>query len=230
MSEKRKIVIKVTGNIFDSPEDLFFKDFIKLVVNLHKDHNIIIITGGGKNARNYIKLARNFRVNEATLDEIGIFVSRINAKLLISCLGTVAYKFIPESLNEVEHGYDSGKVVVCGGMNPGQSTNAVATLIAEKIGAELLINASEIDGVYTSDPKINKNAKKLDKVTVNQLHKILEDNTSAAGTYELLDPVALKIIQRSKIPVVLGKCSVEFIRDVVKGKSVGTKVMSNSEK
>ena len=84
MSEKRKIVIKVTGNIFDSPEDLFFKDFIKLVINLHKDHNIIIITGGGKNARNYIKLARNFQVNEATLDEIGIFVSRINAKLLIS--------------------------------------------------------------------------------------------------------------------------------------------------
>ena len=112
MSEKRKIVIKVTGNMFVSPEDLFFKDFIKLVVNLHKDHNIIIITGGGKNARNYIKLARNFRVNEATLDEIGIFVSRINAKLLISCLGTVAYKFIPESLNEVEHGYDSEKVVV----------------------------------------------------------------------------------------------------------------------
>ena len=230
MNEKRKIVIKVTGNIFDSPEDLFFKDFVKLIVNLHKDHSIIIITGGGKNARNYIKLARNFQVNEATLDEIGIFVSRINAKLLISCLGTVAYKFIPESLNEVEHGYDSEKIVVCGGMNPGQSTNAVATLIAEKIGAELLINASEIDGVYTSDPKINKNAKKLDKVTVSQLHKILEDNTSDAGTYELLDPVALKIIQRSKISVVLGKCSVEFIRDVVKGKPVGTKVMSNSEK
>ena len=115
-------------------------------------------------------------------------------------------------------------------MNPGQSTNAVATLISEKIGAELLINASEIDGVYTSDPKINKNAKKLDKVTVSQLNKILEDNTSAAGTYELLDPIALKIIQRSKIPVVLGKCSVEFIRDVVKGKSVGTKVISNNEK
>ena len=47
---------------------------------------------------------------------------------------------------------------------------------------------------------------------------------------ELLDPIALKIIQRSKIPVVLGKCSVEFIRDVVKGKSVGTKVISNNEK
>ena len=67
-------------------------------------------------------------------------------------------------------------------------------------------------------------------MTVSQLNKILEDNTSAAGTYELLDPIALKIIQRSKIPVVLGKCSVEFIRDVVKGKSVGTKVMSNNEK
>jgi uridylate kinase len=90
-----------------------------------------------------------------------------------------------------------------GGLTPGHSTNAVAAIAAETIVADLFINATDVDGVYTTDPSKDPKAKKLDEVTLERLNEILSKTDISAGEYDLMDPLALRIIQRSKIPTVI---------------------------
>ncbi len=66
--------------------------------------------------------------------------------------------------------------------------------------AELLVRLTDVNGVYTDDPKTNPNAKKIDVISVKDLLKMAISKKYWAGGYELIDPVAIKIIQRSKIP------------------------------
>ena len=84
-------------------------------------------------ARHYISHARSSGADESTLDELGIEISRLNAKLLIYALKNKAYSHPPTTLQEVKHAVDDGLIVVAGGLHPGQSTNGTAALIAEKV-------------------------------------------------------------------------------------------------
>ena len=225
-----RVVIKLTGNLFDKTlggSDL--KPFIDLFRSIHEDGiQTFIITGGGAVARQYISTARRLGGEEASLDELGIMVSQINAKLLISSLGDVVYPNVPSNLEDVAYAAGMGRIVVCGGLHPGQSTNAVAFLIAEKARAGLVVNASDVDGVYTSDPKTSKKAKRLARATVKQISKMLANKVADAGTYELMDQIALNIIDRSRIPTRIVQCSVDHIRQAVEGRDVGTLVISGN--
>ncbi|MCX8191829.1 MAG: hypothetical protein N3F06_03385, partial [Nitrososphaerales archaeon] len=93
---------------------------------------------------------------------------------------------------------------------------------AERVGAKLFINATDVDGVYTSDPRTDKDAKLLKKVTIKELMKILLEGKMNAGTYELMDLVALKIIERSKIPTRIVKYSTLNLIRVIEGEDLGT--------
>src|SRR5207247_10265140 len=101
---------------------------------------------------------------------------------------------------EVNPYVSSGKVVVLGGLQPGQSTSAVAALAAEITRADFLVNATDVAGVYSADPKKDPRAKLLRSVSVDRLLSWAMAGDVYAGKYELLDPVALKIMQRARIP------------------------------
>jgi uridylate kinase len=185
----------------------------------------VVVAGGGKIARHYIGAAREFGADEATLDLIGIDVSRLNAKLLISALGEAAFQSVPRDLEEVSSAAASGLIVVTGGLHPGQSTNATAALIAEKVRAAKFINATDVNGIYNSDPNKNKNAKLFREISVRQCIEILGTENSAAGEYDLMDLVALKVIERSRLPTVVLRSEVSTIKDAVNGKDPGTRIM-----
>ena len=83
-----KIVLKLGGFLFPGKlnSDLI-NDYIKLLKKLYSDdHRLIVVTGGGAGAREYIGIARKGGVSEAICDEIGIEFTRLNARLLISLL------------------------------------------------------------------------------------------------------------------------------------------------
>ena len=81
------------------------------------------------------------------------------------------------------------------------------------------------NGVYTNDPKIDPNAKKLDEVSINQLLEIIVKSKSSAGGYKLLDPAAVKIIERSKIPtIILDLKDPKKLIPVVEGNVIGTRI------
>jgi|TARA_B100001750_G_scaffold228605_1_gene223203 uridylate kinase len=222
---KKRIVIKFSGKVFAMENIKLLKDYARFLVKTSKTYQPIIVAGGGKIARHYINHARSSGADESTLDELGIEISHLNAKLLIYALKGKAYSHPPTTLREAKQAVDSGLIVVAGGLHPGQSTNGTAALIAEKIHAEQFINATDVDGIYDSDPNKNKKAKLFKKIEIKNLKKILIHENSAAGGYDLMDIVALKIIERSKIKTRVIKSDIKNLEKAIKGQATGTEII-----
>jgi uridylate kinase len=222
---KKRIVIKLSGKVFGMDNTKTLKDYATFLVKISKICQPVIVAGGGKIARHYISHARSSGADESTLDELGIEVSRLNAKLLIYALKNKAYPHPPTNLQEVRHAVDSGLIVVAGGLHPGQSTNATAALIAEKIQATVFLNATDVDGIYDSDPNKNKNAKKFKRIDLKNLRRLLIHEDFVAGGYDLMDIVALKIIERSKIKTRVLKADIKKLEKAIKGVPVGTEII-----
>lgn len=224
---RKRVAIKLSGSIFSEErnEDTI-KRYAEMLTDISIDVQPIVIAGGGKIARHYINLARYLGSDEASLDIMGIEVSRLNAKLLIVALGEQAYSQVPKNLEEVTIAAESGKIVIVGGLHPGQSTNATSALIAEKVRASKFLNATDVDGIYDLDPNISRNAKLLNEITVSECMEILKNGSSMAGTYDLMDIVALKVIERSKIPTRVLRSDITNIKNAIIGTHhVGTEIV-----
>jgi uridylate kinase len=224
---RKRVVIKLSGSIFSQDANHnTIKKYAEMLSDISIKVQPIVIAGGGIVARHYINLARNLGSDEANLDIIGIEVSRLNAKLLIMALGDRAYSKVPKNLEEVAIAVASNKIVIAGGLHPGQSTNATSALIAETSKASSFVNATDVDGIYDSDPNINSNARLFKEITVNECVEILRVESAMAGTYDLMDIIALKVIERSKIPTRVVRSNISNIRDAVDGKEIGTKIIA----
>ena len=226
---KKRIVIKLSGRVFGMDNVKILKDYAQFLVKISKVCQPIVIAGGGNIARHYISQARLSGADESTLDELGIEISRLNAKLLIYALKNKAYSHPPTTLQEIRHAVDDGLIVVAGGLHPGQSTNGTAALIAEKVEAEQFLNATDVDGVYDKDPNKFSNAKKFKRIDLKNLKTMLVHEDSVAGGYDLMDIVALKIIERSKIKTRILKADTKIIEKAIKGDNVGTEIIIPSK-
>ncbi|HIA10052.1 MAG: UMP kinase [Thaumarchaeota archaeon] len=222
---KKRIVIKLSGQVFGMERTKELKDYAAFFVKQSKICQPVIVAGGGKIARYFINHARSSGADESTLDELGIEISRLNAKLLIYALKDNAYPHPPTNLTEVKQAVDSGLIVVTGGLHPGQSTNGTAALIAEKINAAEFLNATDVDGIYDSDPNKNKKAKQFKRIELKDLRSLLVHEDSMAGGYDLMDIVALKVIERSKIKTKIIKSDIKTIEKAIKGLSIGTEII-----
>lgn len=222
-----KAVVKLGGALFKRDPDV---DAIRTMGKtlsgfVGEGNQLVTVAGGGQNARVYIDAARKLGADESTCDLLGIGVTRANAELLRLSLGTAGVPKIPTLLSELNHLVGAGKGVALGGLQPGQSTNAVAALAAEITRADFLVNATDVAGVYTADPKKDPKAKLLRSVSVEKLLGWALAGDVYAGKYELLDPVALKIMQRARIPTRF--VSIEDpsnITSALRGRDIGTMV------
>jgi uridylate kinase len=222
-----KAVIKLGGFAFPTEDRRpLVEEYVKMFTDLVGQYHLVVVAGGGAVARFYIRAARDMGVPESLCDHLGILVSRLNARLIVDGIGEYAFPEVPTTIDELKHYFASGKIVAMGGMTPGHSTNAVAAIAAETIKADLLVNATDVDGVYTSDPGKDPNARKLDEVTVNRLSEILSGSDISAGAYELMDPLALRIIQRSAIPtIILNGRTPQNILKALQKQPIGTRVV-----
>lgn len=219
-----KIVISIGGSVLArvlSPEK--FKKYAAALKEISRKNTLFIVTGGGQAARDYIGVARELGADESVCDTIGIELTRLNARLLIAAMGDDAYYEPPLNYKEAMAASLTGKIVVMGGVVPGQTTDAVSAILAEYIGADYLINATSTDGVYTSDPKKNADAKKFETMTPQQLIGVIMKTEMTAGANSPVDLLAAKIIERSGIrTIVLNGENPESIVDAVNGKHSGT--------
>jgi uridylate kinase len=221
-----RTVLKLGGFAFSDSQQELFIQYVDLLKQLSVEHHLIVIAGGGTTARSYIKTARKMGVPESLCDQLGILVSRLNARLLADGLAEHAYPEIPTTVSELKHYFASGKIVAMGGLQPGHSTNAVAAIAAETVKAEIFVNATDVDGVYTSDPSKDQTAKRLDEITTARLAEILSGGELTAGTYDLMDPIALRIIERSRIPTIIidGRTPTNVLKALRKEKT-GTRIL-----
>lgn len=202
----KTIVISIGGSVIlsNDAESSFLKKLVNLLKKLSKKYKLYLVIGGGKTARTYIKLGRTLNLEEKTLDELGIEITRINAKLLTNIIET-SNKNIPFTTNEAKK--INKPIVIMGGTTPGHSTDMVGAELAEKTHADRLIMATNVDGIYDKDPNKYKDAKQLKEVTIKYLIEKYGTKWKAAGSNLVIDGPALKIIHRAKTPtfVVNGK-------------------------
>ncbi|MHA1722736.1 MAG: UMP kinase [Candidatus Baldrarchaeia archaeon] len=222
-----KIVIKIGGSLLQDNDEINVERISKYAEIIRKlreeGHSLMIVVGGGNIARKYIEAMRKLDVSDAICDLMGIKVAKLNAYLLVSAIKENVYPKVPDTLEEAISMFSMGKIVVMGGLQPGQSTNAVAALLAESIKADVFINATTVDGVYTAPPG-TPGARKLEQVTAEELMKIMQETSKfKAGEYRLFDPLAILIVRRAKllVKIVDGRDPRNVLR-ATKGEKIGT--------
>jgi len=217
---KDKKVIKIGGSLLFTEDKKLnrekIQNFCQIFKKIKSSGTHVIVCGGGIIAREYINTVRLFHGSEALCDTFGIDMSRINSKLLISSFQDFAYPLVPKSMEELSIALLFGKIIVMGGLQPGQSTTSVALEVAEFIQAEELVILTDVEGIYDKDPKKYKDANLLKSLTYSELQKMIintaGDKQAAAGEYRIFDAVSLQILKRSniRIRVMSGKDLKEF--------------------
>jgi uridylate kinase len=204
-------------------------------VNAHADtidglvsegHEVAAIVGGGSVARRYIGTARDLGATEYDLDALGIDVTRLNARLLLTALESSATPEPAESHEDARASLRRGEVAVMGGTVPGHTTDAVAALLAEMVEADLLVYATSVAGVFSADPNESGDAERYDRLTAGELVDVISTIGTAAGSKAPVDLLAAKIIERSGIrAVVLDGTEPSRIAAAVAGDADGTEVV-----
>jgi len=208
---KGNTVIKIGGSLlFTKNKEINsskIAEFCKIFKSRKYTGTLVIICGGGLLAREYIDAVRSFNGSEALCDIFGIEISRINSKLIIASFQDFAYPLVPSSIEELSTALLFKKIIVMGGLQPGQSTTSVALEVAEFIGAENLIILTDVEGIYDKDPKKFTDAKLLKHLDYDQLQELIlnitNDKQAAAGEYRIFDTVSLQILKRSDIRVIV---------------------------
>ncbi len=226
MGDEMKIVITIGGSIIIKDHNYMkFMDYAEVLRDLTDENEIFVVVGGGKTARDYIEIARALGSSEALCDDIGIEVTRLNAKLLIAALGDYAYPEVPQNFREALQFASTKKIVVMGGTEPAHSTDAVGSILAEFVGAELLINATSVNGLYNKDPNKYSDAKMYNEIKPSKMIDLISTKDIKAGTYEFFDMTAIQIIKRSRIKtVILNGGDANNIKTAINGK-IGTKIL-----
>lgn len=216
-----RVVISLGGGMMN-PDGIPDVSLIKNICSMLADskHDFGIVTGGGKIARIYADAARQLGANEFEADEVAIITTKQNAKLLITALGELAYPKVIEDFDSAAQAAFEKKVVVMGGTIPGITTDSDSVLLAEKLHAKRLVNISNVDAIYDSNPRTNPKAKKFDKLTYEGLIQLaVSSDKRMAGQNFVFDILACKLAARSKIELhfVSGK-NISDVENAIEGK------------
>ncbi|HOD03911.1 MAG TPA: UMP kinase [Anaerolineaceae bacterium] len=193
--------------------------------------DVAIVIGAGNLWRGRVGL--EVGMDRATADYMGMLATVMNALALMDALesrGVVTRVQSAIEMRTVAEPYirrrairhlEKGRVVIFGGGtgNPYFSTDTAAALRAMEIGADVLIKATQVDGVYDSDPKRNPAAKKFDRVShIETLNRRLE----------VMDSTAISLCMDNKLPIlVLNLWDPNALRQALLGEPVGTLVTSD---
>lgn len=203
-----------------------FQEYAEILGNLAKEHEIFVVVGGGKPARDYIQIVRDLNCGEAKCDDIGIEVTRINAKLMLLTLEDKAYQKVPHNFQEALEYSASGKIIVMGGTEPAHSTDAVSAILAEYVKADILVNLTSVDGMYTKDPNKYSDAELIEEITADEMLEAIKGKDVKAGTYEFFDMTAIQMIKRSSLEtVIVNGEDPENLVKAINGGKIGTRVV-----
>ena len=220
-----KLVIRVGGSVVASPfNPELVNKYVELLLTLKREgHVVAAVVGGGSLSRELIRTARAIGLSEPEQDEVAISVSRLLAQLFVLKLGKGGVAVVPTTIEDAAKLVDEGKVVVMGGLKPGMTTDAVAALLADSVKADLLVKATDQEGIYSRDPRRFADARKLDSLGFDDLGKLFEADRHRAGIHQIIDPEAVRVLQRRRIrTVVVYGFKPENVLLAVRGEKVGT--------
>lgn len=202
--ERERIIVSVGGSLIvpDGIDTDFLARFKALVLDkVQHGFTFSIIAGGGKTARRYQDAANDVTpLSRQDLDWIGIHSTRLNAQLLRNIfVGYAHQQVIKNPTIDIEA---EEPIIIAAGWQPGCSTDYDAVLIAKNLGARRLVNLSNIDYVYDSDPRKNPAAKKIEKISWAEFRKLIPEEWHP-GLSSPFDPIAAKEAQTLNLEVAI---------------------------
>jgi len=183
----------------------FLKNFTSLIRSILEEDSqrrFIFVVGGGGPARQWQNAYREIsadRVKDEEADWIGIMATRLNAQLIKAIMGELCAQDVVTNPAEVPP--LTSHVLVAAGWKPGFSTDYDAVLLAERFGADMVINLSNIEKVYTADPKTDPNARPIDKITWADF-RLMTGDEWVPGKNIPFDPVASRHAEKIGIKVI----------------------------
>ena len=205
MSETETIVMSVGGSLIvpDAIDTEFLSSLKELIENQTTNYGrrFIIIAGGGKTARRYQDAAKAVtELDNEDVDWLGLHATRLNGHLLRAIFKHIAHPVMITNPDDILDVPQNAKVIIAAGYRPGSSTDLRAIQIAERIHAKKVINLSNIEYVYTKDPRTNKDAVKIEDISWENFRKLIPE-TWNPGLSSPFDPVAAKEAQAKGIEV-----------------------------
>jgi uridylate kinase len=189
-------VLSVGGSILapDSVDADFIGKFsgeMRAYLDGNPERRLIMVVGGGGPARSYQNACRKVlpSAGHEALDWIGIMATRLNAQLLKAVFAELCPMDVVTDPTAAE--LFTGRVMVAAGWKPGFSTDYDAVLLAERFGADTVVNLSNIAKVYTADPKLDPKATPIDNISWKDFKAIIGDEW-VPGKNLPFDPVATK--------------------------------------
>lgn len=188
-------VISLGGSIIapDTVDWQFLKDFVSLIrsfIEADEKRRFILVTGGGGPARAWQKAYREVSgsgVKDEEADWIGIMATRLNAQLIRAVMGEWCGQNVVTDPTQVDP--LTGRVLVAAGWKPGFSSDYDAVLLAERFQADAVVNLSNIEKVYTGDPKKDTSARPIDRISWADFRAMVGDEWTP-GKNVPFDPVA----------------------------------------
>ncbi|MDG5775220.1 UMP kinase [Haloarculaceae archaeon H-GB1-1] len=222
-----RLVLSIDGSVLVpelSPQPL--EAYADVITTLAEAHEICVVTGSGAPAREYIDVGRAIGANEIELDQIGIGVTRLNARLLIAAIGDETVLAPAKEYETAKSALRRGDIVVMGGTAPAQTIDAVSAVLAEYVDADRLIYATSTPGVFRADPNTCPDAEPFDELTPSQLVSLILDLDMTAESGVPIDLHAAKMLQRAQCEtIVLDGGDPENILTAVRtGEFEGTKI------
>lgn len=205
MNMHETVVMSVGGSLIvpDHIDTLFLgelKNLIERQVTL-TGKRFIIIAGGGKTARRYQDAAGAVtELDPEDLDWMGIHATRLNGHLLRTIFRDIAYPVMITNPDEIRDIPPNTHLIIAAGYRPGASTDLRAVQIAAGCGAKRLINLSNIDYVYTADPRKDSHAEKIENITWHDFMRLIPTEWNP-GLSSPFDPVAARAAQTYNIEV-----------------------------
>ncbi len=226
----KRVLLKLSGEALagDSGNGIDPETVDKVVCQLvalaKQKVEIAIVVGGG----NFWRGRQGVAMDKVTADHMGMLATIMNALALQDAIEkkgvptrvqtalsipAVAEPFI---LRKALRHFECGRIVIfaCGTGNPYFTTDSGAALRAAEIKADMLLMAKNVDGVYDSDPKTNKNAKKLSELSYME---VINKNIA------VMDFTAITMCMENNIPIVaFGLSEENSIVRAVSGEKIGT--------
>ena len=231
----RRVLLKLSGEVLANrqtgecidPKNLaFMAEQVKRIHALGVQVGIVL--GGGNIFRGLSGAGKG--VNRVTGDSMGMLATIINALAMMNALETIGVPTrvmtamdMPKIAEPFIHRralrhFEKGRVCIFAGGtgNPYFSTDSAAALRASEIGADALLKATKVDGIYTADPKKDPKAKKYGS---------LKYETALEKRLKVMDSAAFALCMDNGIPIVVFDFfDGDALERVVKGESVGTLV------
>jgi uridylate kinase len=200
----RPVVVSIGGSVLLTGEDdrEYLEKLATLLREVGRSIPLAVTTGGGRTAREYIRLGRELDLTEFELDEVGIDVTRLHARLLAAKVGPPTPATPPSSIAVAAHELHRASPIILGGTEPGHTTDGVASLLATRLRAARLINATDVDGIYDRDPRTHSDARRIERLGWTDFRERVHAAASGqAGQNFLFDRLGADTLARAGIPL-----------------------------